>query len=264
MSRMQNRTSWQVTKSVWHALFMREVLSRLFANRFAWFWLFAEPVLLVMIMVGIRTFIRMMDSIAGIEMIPWMIVGLSTFFVFRSGMTRGMGAINANKGLFAYRQVKTVDTVFVRVFVEGLLYAILLIVFILGLALMGYDMHPQNVIGVMIAWLSVWALGLAAGMVLSVVTSIIEEVGKIVKMISLPLMILSGAFIPVQYMPHQIKEILLYNPILHGIESLRLAFFEGYWSVHGIDLFYLQQWVLGLLLVGLALHIRFEAKLKAN
>lgn len=261
---MQVRTPWQVTKSVWYALFLREVLSRLFANRFAWFWLFAEPILFVLIMVGIRTFIRIMDDVAGVDIIPWMIVGLASFFVFRDGMTRGMGAVGANQTLFAYRQVKTADTVFVRAVVEGVLHFIVFVTFVLGLALLGYDMKPQNAIGVLLVWLSLWSFGLSLGMVFSALTSVVEEIGKIVRMLSLPLMILSGAFIPLQYMPHKIQEILLLNPIAHGLESLRLFYFKGYWTLQGVDLLYLYQWIVGALLIGLALHIRFEAKIKAK
>lgn len=261
---MQNRSPWEVTKNVYYALFMREVLSRLFANRSAWFWLFVEPILFVAVMVGIRTFIRVMDQIAGVDMIPWMIIGLASFFMFRDGMNNGMGAINAGKALFAYRQLKPIDTVVVRIFTLGFVHLIVLVIFILGMMLLGFVLNPQNLLLSMGVWVTLWFLGLGMGLTLSVVTQFVPELSKLVNVMSLPLMILSGAFLPLHFMPHAIQEVLLWNPILHAIELIRLGFFDGYWTLSGIHYLYLLTWVLGSLFLGIALHLRYESRLKVK
>lgn len=261
---MQARNSWQITKSVWYALYMREMLSRMFGNRYAWFWLLAEPLMFVGLMVVIRTFIRVMDDVAGTPMVPWMVIGLTAFFMFRDGMTRGMGAVGGNMGLFAYRQVKPVDTVIVRELIELTVHTVVILLFIFVLALLGYQMQPSNLLLVLMAWFSLWLLGLSSGLILSVVVTIIPDLSKIINVMTLPLMILSGAFIPIQFMPYSVQEILLHNPILHLVELLRLGYFEGYWTNSGISMFYVYQWVLPSLMLGLLLHIRFEMKLKAK
>jgi capsular polysaccharide transport system permease protein len=53
------------------------------------------------------------------------------------------------------------------------------------------------------------------------------------------------------------------NPILHGIELLRAGFFEAYDPVRGVSTIYLWLWILGMLVLGLTLHMRFELRLKA-
>lgn len=259
---MKVRTSWQVTKSVWYALFMREMISRMFGNRYAWFWLLAEPMMFIGAMVAIRSFIRVMSDIAGVDVVPWMIIGLTAFFMFRDGMTRAMGAVNANKGLFAYRQVKPIDTVLVRVFVEAVVHGSVIFLFIMTLMLLGFDMQPNNLVMALFAWFSLWLLGLSVGLILSVVVSIVPDLSKIVSVMTLPLMILSGGILPIQFMPYSVQQILLYNPILHGIEFLRLQYFNGYWSLSEIDVGYLYQWLMPMLALGLLLHLRFELKLK--
>jgi len=256
------RTSWQVTRSVWYALFLREMLSRMFGNRYAWFWLLAEPMMFVGLMVAIRSTIRVMHQIGGVEMVPWMIIGLTAFFMFRDGMTRAMGAVGANQGLFAYRQVKPVDTVLVRVFVELVVHATVIFLFIITLSLLGFNMQPHNLVLVIFAWFSLWLFGLSVGLLLSVVVTIVPDLSKIVNVMTLPLMIMSGAMLPIQFMPHAVQQILLYNPILHGIEFLRLQFFTGYWTANDISIGYLYEWLLPMLALGLLLHLRFELKLK--
>ena len=51
------RTPWQVTRSVWYAMFMREAISRTMADRMGWFWMVFEPVALIAIMALIRSFV---------------------------------------------------------------------------------------------------------------------------------------------------------------------------------------------------------------
>ena len=261
---MQQRNSWQVTKSVWYALYMRDMLTRMFGNRYAWFWLFAEPMMFVGVMVALRSFIRVLNDVGGAPMIPWMIIGLTAFFLFRDGMTSGMRAVKGSMGLFAYRQVKPVDTVLSSSFVGLTIYAVVIFLFIIVLSLLGYNMIPVNLLGALLAWLALWLMGLYSGLILSVVVTVIPDLSKIVNVMTLPLLILSGAFLPIHYMPYEVQQWLLLNPILHAIEFLRFNFFHNYWTLNDISMFYVFQWVLPGLALGLLLHIRFENKLKAK
>lgn len=258
------RTPWQVTFSVWHALFMREVTQRLFANRFAWFWLFAEPVLFVVLMVAIRSFIRAADTVAGADMIVWMVLGLGAFFLFRDGMIKGMNAISANKALFGYRQVKPVDTVFIRNVIEGLIHFIVLVLLLVGVGLLNHEVLPDQALSVVFALWSLWLLALGFGLVLSVTVMLVAEVKLIVNILTLPLLIVSGAMFPLQFLPAAMQEVLLMNPIVHALELLRLAYFENYWSLVGVSYEYLYLWIGGTLTLGLILQLRFETKMKAH
>ncbi|MGP9656301.1 ABC transporter permease, partial [Halomonas sp. AOP35-4E-18] len=83
------RTPWQVTRSVWYAMFMREAISRTMADRMGWFWMVFEPFALVAVMVGIRSFISGDRLISNAPFIPWMITGMMGFFLARDGMLRG-------------------------------------------------------------------------------------------------------------------------------------------------------------------------------
>ncbi|MBN2865023.1 MAG: ABC transporter permease [Thiotrichales bacterium] len=261
---MKVRTSWQVTKSVWHALFMREVLTRLWTDRAGGFWMFAEPILFVVVMVGIRAYMRAIESIAGAPMVTWLVIGLVAFFMFRDGLMRGLTSIESAQALFSYRQVKPIDTVLVRIFAEGFVRTLVLIILLLGLALLGFDVIPHNPIGFAFAWFTIWLFGLSAGLLFSVLGSLVPEVKKLIGVMMLPLLILSAVMIPIQYLPHAAQQLLMYNPIAHALELARLSFFKGYWTLPGIDYVYLYSWILSFLLLGLMLQIRFEMKLKTR
>lgn len=258
------RTPWQVTRSVWYAMFMREALSRTMGDRMAWFWMIFEPVAFVGIMVTIRSFIRGGRLIVNAEFIPWLIAGLMGFMLVREGMMRGMGAVDANRSLFAYRQVQPIDPVIVRNFLEGALRSLVFLIFIGGGLMLGLDMYPDNAVRVMAAWLSLWSLGLGLGLVTSVAATLVPEVGRVIRMLSLPLMILSGVIIPLNSLPHWLLEYLMLNPIPHGLETLRLGFFENYQVVHGTSMLYFWLFTLTLISVGLLMHLRFVDRLKAK
>lgn len=258
------RSSWQVTWSVWHALFMREALARTTANRFAWLWMLAEPVLFVVVMIAVRTLIGRVHLIIGADFIPWLIVGLTGFFLFREGVLRSLGAVDANQGLFTYRQVMPVDPVIVRNSLEGLLKTIVLVILVTGASLLGYDTLPDKPLQAMYAWVSLWLLGFGGGLVVSVGATLIPELGLVTRISMLPMFLLSGVILPLQVLPHYIQQYLLYNPVLHGLEYLRLSFFVGYKSLNGVSLMYVWYWLLALIALGLALHLRFAMRLKAK
>lgn len=258
------RTPWQVTRSVWYAMFLREALSRTMGDRMGWFWMVFEPVAFVGIMVGIRSFARGGSLVPNADFIPWLIAGLMGFFLVREGMIRGMGAVEANRSLFAYRQVQPVDPVLVRVFLEGTLRSFVFVLFIGGGLMLGLDIYPDNAIRAMVSWLSLWCLGLGLGLVISVSATLVPEVGKIVQMLSLPLMILSGAIFPLNNMPHWLLEYLMLNPIPHGLETLRLGFFENYKVIHGTSMLYFWLFTFSLIAMGLLMHLRFVDRLKAK
>lgn len=258
------RSAWAVTRSVWYAMFMREAISRTMADRMGWFWMVAEPMAFTLIMVAIRGFIRGDRLIVGAEFIPWMVVGLMGFFLIREGMMRALGAIDANQALFAYRQVQPIDPVLVRNFLEGMLRTFVFMLFILGAQLLDVELLPNNALLAMTGWLSLWALGLGLGLIVSVLGTLVAEVAIVVRMINLPLLILSGVIMPLNHLPHWLLEYLMINPIPHGLEALRLAFFDGYHVVHGTSMMYFWMWALSTIALGLILHVRFRNKLKAR
>lgn len=258
-----SRTPWQITRAVWYAMFMREALARTTADRFSWFWMLAEPIAMVAAMAYIRSFISSGRHISGAEFIPWLIVGLLGFFLFRENLQRSLGAIKSNKGLFSYRQVLPVDPVLIRCVLEMVLKSLILFVFIVVCELLGIHLMPANPLLALYHWFALWFLGFGAALTVSAVTELIPDTSHVVRIAMLPLFIISGVILPLNYLPHWLQEYLLWNPIVHGLESLRLSFFDSYRSLNGVDIIYLWFWALSMMALGLMLHIRYQHRLKA-
>lgn len=261
---MEARSPWQVTGAVWYAMFLREALARIMADRFSWFWMLAEPIAMVAVLTAIRGVLMSGEHISGAEFIPWTIVGVLGFFLFRENLQRSLGAIQANAGLFAYRQVLPVDPVLVRCLVEGVLKSLILFLFIAVCELLGISLMPGEPLPALFDWLALWSLGIGAALTASATSELLPDIGNIVRIAMMPLFIISGAILPLNFLPHWLQGYLLWNPIPHGIESLRSSFFENYRPVEGVDIVYLWLWALSLMALGLILHLRYQQQLKAQ
>ena len=58
--------------------------------------------------------------------------------------------------------------------------------------MLGLNIYPDNAIRAVGAWLSLWSLGIGLGLVTSVAGTLVPEVSRVIRMLSLPLLIVSG------------------------------------------------------------------------
>lgn len=254
------RTSTTVTLSVWRALFLREAVSRLAAGRMAWLWLLLEPMIHVLFLMIILTVVSV-RTIGGVDTAVWLMVGMLAFFMFRRTGTQAMNAVSANQALFAYRQVKPVDTVLTRAVLEGFLTLLTAIILFCGVALFGLAVIPADPLAVLEAFLGLWLLGLGFGLMTSVASELVPELGRITGLLMTPLYFLSGVMFPVATVPEPYRDWLMFNPLVHGLEAARLGFAPYYQSAPELSIAYLYGFALVFIFFGLALHVRFATRL---
>jgi capsular polysaccharide transport system permease protein len=257
---MASRTSAHVALSVWKALILREALFRLFGRRAAWVWLLLEPVVHVIFLMFIFTVVRT-RVVGGIETPLWLMVGLLAFFMFRRVGMQAMNAVAANQALFAYRQVKPVDTVLTRAALEGFLMLLVAIILFSGAGLVGIGVVPADPLAVLEAFFGLWLLGVGFGLSASVASVLVPELGNVITLATIPLYFVSGVIFPIAAVPLPYREWLMLNPIAHGLEGARLGFAPYYNAVPELSISYLYGFALFGLFMGLALHTRFALRL---
>lgn len=256
------RNALTITLSVWRALFLREAVFRLFGSRGAWFWLLLEPIAHIAILMAVFGLARL-HNVGGVDTSAWLMIGLLTFFMFKRTALQSMHAVNSNQSLFSYRQVKAVDTVLMRAGLEGFLM-ILIAALVLGVAaLVGLISDAADPLAVLEGMAGMWLMGLGLGLVTSVATELVPEVGQTVSLLVTPLYFLSGVMFPLSSVPPPYRDWLTANPLIHGIESARRGIAPHYQVPPDLDLGYLFVSALLLIAVGLALHLRFAQKLHA-
>lgn len=257
------RSPLVVTISVWKALFLREMVSRLSASRTSAFWILFEPIAHILFLSFVFAVIRA-RTVGGIDVVIWLLAGLLSFFMFRRTAIQSMNAVGANRALFAYRQIKPVDTVLARAGTEGFLMALITLIVFAGAGFLGFPAFPSNPLAVLESMFGLWLFALGFGLVVSVVKDLLPELDDLVGVLMLPLYLVSGVVMPLASVPQQYREWLLLNPIAHGLEATRLAFSPTYHAVPELSIAYLYQAGMVLVFLGLALHARFAGRLLAS
>ncbi len=254
------RSPLSVSFSVWRAIFLREALDRLFDMRAAWFWLLAEPVLHIGFITFVLTVIRV-RTIGNADVVVWIMVGMLAFFLFRRTAVQVTYAVDSNRPFFTYRQVKPFDPAIARAVLEAFLMVIISIVILVTAALLGHETFPGDALLVMQAVFGLWLFGIGYGLIASILMELVPEMEHVLGILMMPLYLISGVIWPLASIPLPYRDILMLNPIAHGIELLRLGFFPYYHTVQGLSMAYLFAWAVVSVFLGLMLYRRFAIQL---
>jgi capsular polysaccharide transport system permease protein len=254
------RSPISITLSVWNALFLREAVTRLSAGRIAWLWLLVDPIIQIGLMLFIFTAIRM-RVVSGITTEAWLIIGMVFYLMFKRSATQVQGGLSANKTLFAYRQVKPIDTLLARAWLEGFITVLIAFIFGLGGSFFGVKLVPDDPLTVVVVLLGLWLMGLGFGLVTSVAVQLIPKFSTVLDIFKTILYMTSGVILPISNIPQPYQGWLLYNPLLHGIEAARAGISDYYHPVSGVDVGYLFRCAIVAIFFGLALQRRFETKM---
>lgn len=231
------RTPWQIQKSVVFALFLRELKTRFGEYKQGYVWLLLEPLAHILVMSLIFSYMRA-GSLYAIDYPVFIVTGIVPFFMFKNIALRIMDAVDSNRGLFTFRQIKPMDTFLTRTLMETFLSLLVYALLLLGMAWAGMDVPLRDPLTVMLIFALFIAGGMGLGMIFSVVVHHLPEAKTLIRLIFLPLYLISGIIFPLSVLPAEVLPYLLWNPILHGIEINRMAFFDQYHGLRQVSLAY--------------------------
>ena len=226
MTRFSDVLSAAATQGrVVHALMLRETKSRFGRQKLGYLWALLEPTAFVALFAIMFSYARQ-SAPSGMPVVPFMITGIAPFMLFRNTMTQTMGAIETNRVLLAFPQIKLLDLVLARALLEIATLTVVFFLILAGAHVLGYTIKIENPLLVLFALgcLAVTGFGLAP---------FVRSMPQIVSIFAgRPLFFVSGLFFTAEMMPTGVREFLLLNPILHMIEWLRSAFFVEFESRH--------------------------------
>ena len=262
MPSSQMRTPLQITKAVVLALVLREFLGRFTKRRMGAVWTFVEPFLHVLVLTLFFTYIRG-RHIAGIDYPIFLITALVPFFLYRNVATRLMDSIEANRGLFAYKQIKPIDTFVARALVETVLLTVVYLILLGLFGWAGFDVGIHEPI----EWLAILLVGLvfsfALGVMLAIIVNVIPDLKFFVRMMFMPLYFISGIIYPPSRFPPEYLHLFLWNPFLHFSELTRSFVFSNYVPVKGVSAMFVIESTLITLFCALSLYWIRRVKLLA-
>lgn len=235
---MKKRNSLTIFKAVLFALVVREVRGRFGADRLGAFWFIFEPLAHISALLAIFSFLRGQVQY-GPPFAMFLITGLIPYLLFRNIIMKGMESVSANKALFAYRQIKPIDTILARAIVECALMSCVYMAIIFALGFWGgYDVAIHDPL----KWIMVMSIGIAFSIGLALIFCVIgeamPELKGFIRLLFMPLYFVSGVVIPIWFVPPRFRDWIWWNPFLHLIDGIREATFLNYPKVNGISIEY--------------------------
>jgi len=251
------RSPLEVLKDVIFALYIRELKTRFGSYRLGLVWAFLEPVSFILLLTALRSY-RHTGALFGGEThsIPYPIffmLGYIPYQLFSKLLTQGAAAINANQGLFNYRQVRPIDAILSRTLLEMLLFGSIMLIFMIFFWWFDFDASiadPLKFVAAL-ALLSVYGGGI--GMILCVGQLRVPDIDKLIPLLTRPLFFISGLFFSLSDIPSQYHKYLLWNPVLHAIELIRNACYPSY-NADAVSFTYLALSALVTVFFGLAIY----------
>ena len=181
------------------------------------------------------------------------ITGVCLYMAFQRASDEAAQALAAGRPQLQLPNVKVVDVVLARVGLSGITDMLSLVILLGGMGLLGFWVWPRDC-GTCIAALVLTAsLGVGVGMANMVIRLFMPSWEYVWAIASRFLYFLSGIYYSPIVMPGQIRELLVLNPVLQGIEMFRTGFYPDY-HPPWLDVPYLLTWVVGILLFGLAMQ----------
>jgi ABC-type polysaccharide/polyol phosphate export permease len=244
--------SFHIQLHVIWALLMREIITRYGRHNIGFLWLFAEP---MMFTLGVTTLWMILNATHGsnIPITAFALTGYSSVLVWRNTVSRATSAIMPNLSLMYHRNVRVIDIFASRILLEivgaGASFVILTFFFLS----IGWIIPPHDILKVIFGWCMLAWFGAGLALFLGSLSERSEVIEKLWHPVSYLLFPLSGAAFMVEWLPQQAQEVILYLPMVHGVEILREGFFGNAVHAH-YDIEYMIICNLCLTLVGFAME----------
>ncbi len=253
----RKRSSLKVLKDVIFALFFRELKTRFGPYRLGLAWAFLEPISFVLIITAVRSIATSGHIFGGqIHTVPipiFFLLGYVPFQLFSKLLTQSATAINANQGLFNYRQVRPIDAILARTLLEVLTFTSVMLLFMAAFWWFGFNVFIRNPLQFIAVLLLITMFSGGLGMIVCVGQLRFPELGKIIPIITRPLFFISAVFFSLNDIPEQYHHYLLWNPLLHAVELIRNSCYSGF-GAEEVSINYLAFVTLVTVFYGLALY----------
>lgn len=247
------RRSWSIQRRVIWALLLREIMTRYGRHNIGFLWLFVEPMLFTLGVTALWTATQSAHG-SSLPIVAFAITGYSSVLLWRNMSNRTIGALEPNLSLFYHRNVRPIDIYISRLLLEGAGATMSFVFLTVFFGFIGWLQMPEDVLQVATGWMMLAWFGISLALFIGALSETFEVVDKFWHPLSYLLFPLSGAAFLVDALPTRAQDVVLWLPMVHGVEYLREGYFGSQIIAH-YDLTYMVMVNLILTILGLA-HLR--------
>jgi capsular polysaccharide transport system permease protein len=226
------RKDFAIQRRVIGALMMREMYTRFGRDNLGFAWVFAEPLVFALPVIGLWSLIRARYE-HGVGMVPLIWSGYLPILLFRHCGSYALFLVRANAGLLYHARVTVFDIFLARMALEigGNLAALgfsFVLLYALG-AMEPLSDVPMFYLGYFfMIWWSV-----AVALIIGALSERSEVVEKVWSPISYMYLIISGFLFMAAWLPDSVREWALLMPFLQAYEMIRAGIFGSSVRTYG-------------------------------
>ena len=207
------------------------MLTRYGRNNIGFLWLFIEPMVFTLIVVGIRS---ASGNVYGghIPAVAFAVTGWPSMMLWRNMAGRLIGAVKSNRSLLHHQQVTILDIYLTRITLEQLATTTSFVAVGLILYAFGWLSPPEDALEVAAGWFLLGWFGAGLALIIGSLSDPYPIVGHFWRPASYILMPLSGIAFVADALPEKIRELALWLPMLNALEFLRDGWFGSQFHAH--------------------------------
>ena len=214
---------------------LREVSTR---NSLGLLWLIAEPTLYVGLIIALYTYLGR-PSVMNMEIAPFAVTGVLTMLMFRQTFIRVAAAIRAEVYLLALPPIQITGLALCQGAVLYISFIHATVFILIVIAVFDFGPFPVNWQLAFLIWTAMWLFAVSLGVILAYVSTYTQIIMKSMFILMRFISMCSGIFYVSEQFPEEYSQYLLWNPLLHGLQLLRSAYFSGYKSADASMNFFL-------------------------
>jgi capsular polysaccharide transport system permease protein len=234
---------------VLHALMMREVITRYGRDNLGVLWLVGEPMIFTLGVATLWSAAKLTHG-SGIPIVAFAVTGYSSVLMWRNATSQCSAGIEQNKPLLFHRSVLIIDVFLTRIALEIVGASSSFVVLSFFFTFIGWMPAPNDLTLVLEGWFMLAWFGASLALLIGAGTAFSPLVHRLWHPIAYLLFPMSGAAFMVQWLPKRLQEVVLYLPMVHGVELLRHGYFGNAVHTH-YDIAYMAECCVALTLCGM-------------
>ncbi|MEB3352691.1 MAG: hypothetical protein VKM34_00425 [Cyanobacteriota bacterium] len=236
------------------AVARREIQLRAMKGTFGLVGVFLEPLALIATFLALRIVLRGAGDGTYMNITLWLAMGFVPFFMFADIAIKAIGGVEKNSELYFYRRLRPLDSLMGNALVLAQIFGFLLLLFVVGVAIWEWRFPIQDLGAVIFTFLGIALVGFGVGLTTLVVGKRLPIVAWVIQLFLRRILLWTSCiFFSISIVPDVFRPWILWNPIAHGVELLRIAVNPAY-PAPGVSAAYFWIWVVGSLGLGLFIY----------
>lgn len=243
-----------------HAIILRDIRTKFGHSRVGYIWALVEPITHLCTLGVVFYWLNHSPPPVGDSLFLFYITGLVPFLMFGHVSTEVMSANDANHVMLQLPIVKRTDIMMAQALRQLATELCVMIIIFSIAALLGVQGVPADPLAAITAVVMLWLLAVGIGAFNMVVSEFLPSYEIFYHSLLRLLYFSSGIYYTPIKMPAWVRDYLVWNPVLQGVEFFRAGFYYKY-DPHWLDPHYLLTWVLASLCIGFTLERALRARM---